>query len=1212
MGTTLALSLNHSREAAEELRLSERRLRTIIDASPVPHAVYDDRGRLTLLNPAFVSTFAYSLEDIPTLDTWWPKAYPDPDYRRRIIDDWMSLVEKARIRNGFETMEAKIRCKHGDIRTVLASAVALGESWVGSHLVILFDITEQVKSTHALTESNQLLHSILETLPIRVFWKDRDSRYLGCNTLFAKDAGARSVADLLGRDDRQLVWRDQAELYQADDRYVMESGECRLSYDEPQTTPSGDLIWLRTSKLPLRDANQNIIGVLGAYEDITARKQDERRLAESLSMLQATFEATADGILVVDLSGKITGYNGRFLELWNLPVEVLELGGDSQALETVLEQLLDPDGFKARVQELYANPELEGFDLLEFKDGKCLERYSRPQRIENTTVGRVWCFRDISVRKRVEEQLQWRTTFLEALLESSPDGIIAVDHQGRKLLQNHRTAELWAIPEAIARDGDDSAQVEFVRNQTLDPQAFADKVAYLYAHPEIESRDEIELRHGVILERYSSPVYDRLGKYYGRIWQFNDITEMRLAQRALQQRDYYQRALLDNFPFAVWLKDPDSRYLAVNRVYADSLGVGIQDIIGKSDVDLFAKDIAEQQLAEDRAVIDSRRQINIEQVVGHHGSETWQETYKAPLIDDQGNILGTVGFARDISYRKSAEEKLQLAALVYQNSSEAMVVTDADNKILTVNPAFSVITGYSADEVIGKEPNVLASGLHDQNFYRAMWSDIENVGSWRGEVKNCRKSGELYTEELTINTIFDDQGRPQRRVALFSDITKRKQSEEQIWLQANFDPLTGLPNRRMLRDRLSQELKKAHRMKQTFAVLFIDLDRFKEVNDTLGHEIGDDLLKDAAARLLMCVRESDTVARLGGDEFTIILSELSTINTPERVAEALLKRLSEPFHLGNEVVYVSASIGITVYPDDADDVGQLLKNADQAMYAAKDQGRNTYRFFTFAMQEALRIRAALLSDLRTALNEREFTLYYQPIVDLATGQVYKAEALLRWRHPRRGLISPVEFISLAEESGLINDIGDWVFKTAVEQLAEWRQGWHPDFQISVNKSPVQFQNPQHHPQDWRNFLHSRGLPGDGVVVEITEGLLLEATSSVADHLLAFRDAGIQVAIDDFGTGYSALSYLKKFDIDYLKIDQSFVFNLGEQSSDLALCEAIIVMAHRLGLKVVAEGVETELQRNLLLAVGCDYAQGYFYAKPLPADEFERQFSGRLV
>jgi len=447
--------------------------------------------------------------------------------------------------------------------------------------------------------------------------------------------------------------------------------------------------------------------------------------------------------------------------------------------------------------------------------------------------------------------------------------------------------------------------------------------------------------------------------------------------------------------------------------------------------------------------------------------------------------------------------------------------------------------------------------------------------------------------------------RPVRRTAIVQDITERKQAESEVWAQAHFDALTGLPNRRMLRERMEQGLRHSRRERCRMALLFVDLDHFKEVNDTLGHDQGDQLLIEAAKRIRGCVREADTVARMGGDEFTVLMTDLHSADRLEGVLQKMLDALSAVFELSEEQVFVSASIGVTVFPDDAADIEGLLKNADQALYAAKGAGRNRYRFFTPTLQEAIQHRAQLVHDLRIALAEQQLCVFYQPIVDLMSGAVSKAEALVRWQHPQRGLVSPAEFIPIAESSGLIGPLGEWVFQQAAGQVRRWRETLHPHFQISINKSPVQFENPDSQAIPWIDQLRALGLGGESVVVEITEGLLLSDSNDVVEQLLRLADDGIQVSLDDFGTGYSSLAYLQKFDIDYIKIDRSFVRQLVAGSTDLALCQAIIAMAHTLGMKVVAEGIETEPQRQLLADAGCDFGQGYLFSPPVPAPDFEQ-------
>ncbi|MCX7109433.1 MAG: EAL domain-containing protein [Proteobacteria bacterium] len=551
--------------------------------------------------------------------------------------------------------------------------------------------------------------------------------------------------------------------------------------------------------------------------------------------------------------------------------------------------------------------------------------------------------------------------------------------------------------------------------------------------------------------------------------------------------------------------------------------------------------------------------------------------------------------------RNAAERALESYAELFDYAPIAYFTLTPTGIIRKTNFRGGVLLGAERLRLYGKYFSHSVSNEYRPTFDRFLKKVFASVcdGTQHCEIM-------LHINKNIRWVVVEAAADPTRQTCLAAvlDITAKKQSEAIILQQANFDPLTGLPNRRMFIDRLQQAIQKSRRADNKLALMFLDLDHFKDINDTLGHDIGDELLKETAKRLQTCIRETDTLARPGGDEFTLVMDELDDPKSVDRVAQCILHCMSEPFQLKDERCYVSFSIGIALYPDDASDLDGLFKKADQAMYAAKQQGRNRFCYFTPAMQQAAEQRMRMVNDLHTALASHQFWVAYQPIVELATGEVHKAEALLRWQHPTLGLIGPTEFIPVAEDTGLIIEIGEWIFHQAAEQVGKWRAHGNPMFQISVNKSPAQFGRKQ---TDWFQYLQHMGLPGACIVVEITEGLLLDVSPAVAETLLSFRDSGMQVSLDDFGTGYSSLSFLKKFHIDYLKIDQNFVSNLTADSTDMTLCEAIILMAHKLGMQVIAEGIETIGQRDLLLAAGCDYGQGFLFSEPVTAEEFEKLF-----
>ncbi|PLQ00469.1 bifunctional diguanylate cyclase/phosphodiesterase [Cupriavidus pauculus] len=576
-------------------------------------------------------------------------------------------------------------------------------------------------------------------------------------------------------------------------------------------------------------------------------------------------------------------------------------------------------------------------------------------------------------------------------------------------------------------------------------------------------------------------------------------------------------------------------------------------------------------------------------------------------------LLGLLYYSlrRSMAERQRHMEEMRLASLVYSSSSEAMVVTSLDGTIIDVNPAFSAATGYAISDVKGRSGYSIGGAGNAAALAERLRASVEAKGRWSGEISIRRKDGSEFPAYLTVDTYLAHAYGERRRVALIHDMTEKRQAEEVIRHQANFDALTDLPNRRLFFDRLGEEIERSRGKQDVLALLFIDLDRFKEVNDTLGHDQGDLLLLEAVHRISASVRRSDTVARLAGDEFTVILPAVGDAGVAEDIAKEILERIAAPCRLAGELVVVSASIGLALYPQDADTAEALLVCADQAMFAAKKEGRNRWKVFTKALLQAEKERLRITQDLRTALAAGQFALHYQPIIDLRTGKVCKAEALIRWNHPIRGAIPPADFIAVAEESGLIIDIGRWVLTEALEQVIRWQAQMGKDFQISVNKSPMEFCAPASGPESWSGMIARKNVPIGSLVIEITEGSVMEQSADVMDQLSRFQAAGIEIALDDFGTGYSSLSYLRRLDIDYIKIDRSFIRSLTRGPDDVALCHAIISMAHALRIRVIAEGVETELQRDILVAAGCDYGQGYFFCPPVDTRAFEA-FVGALT
>ena len=558
--------------------------------------------------------------------------------------------------------------------------------------------------------------------------------------------------------------------------------------------------------------------------------------------------------------------------------------------------------------------------------------------------------------------------------------------------------------------------------------------------------------------------------------------------------------------------------------------------------------------------------------------------------------------SRDISARRRAEEALRISASVFENTQEAISITDAENNIVEVNPSFVRITGYGREELLGKNPKILSSGRHDKAFYDAMWSELRQHKSWRGEIWNRRKSGEVYAEMLSINAICNNEDQVVRYVAVFSDITNIKKYEDELSRIAHFDALTKIPNRVLLADRMKQAIAQTSREKKMLAVCYLDLDGFKTVNDTIGHEAGDEVLVEVAKRIGDTIRGGDTVARLGGDEFVVLLLGLEKGEECVSTLDRLLKAIVQPIVIGAKTNTVSASIGVSIYPQDNENPDTLLRHADQAMYIAKQAGKSRFHIYDPAMDKRAREQNNILNSIRSGLKNNEFYLNYQPKINLQTKALVGVEALIRWRHPERGVIPPSEFLYLVDNTDLDIEIGEWVIATALAQMHLWRNAGL-DIEVSINISGFHLESANFtHYLEQQSTLYA-GLSADKLKIEILETVALKDVSIVREVIETCRKFGVGFALDDFGTGYSSLTYLRRLPVETLKIDQSFVRDMLEDKGDLAIVQGVIALAGAFERETVAEGIETAAQYKALLAMGCEVGQGYFMARPMPAEDF---------
>ncbi|MCK4502071.1 MAG: EAL domain-containing protein, partial [Desulfuromonadales bacterium] len=700
---------------------------------------------------------------------------------------------------------------------------------------------------------------------------------------------------------------------------------------------------------------------------------------------------------------------------------------------------------------------------------------------------------------------------------------------------------------------------------------------------------------GTVLDRSIYPVRDHSGNITGCVVIASDVTERETQIGKLKRFEQILSTSTDLISFF----DHNHICFAANSVYAKYFNVDPEKICGMHAKEVLGAERYQYFLQYQDIIFTEKKSLTFNLWADYPvGGKRHMEISLIPYVEEDGTVSGVVSRSKDITEQTEQEAKLRLSAKVFESTTEGITITDKNGTILAVNPAFCEITGYAENEVLGGNPKILKSGRQDEEYYREMWQSLKKTGQWRGEIWNKRKNGEIYPELLTISSIKNDEGETVNYVAIFSDITPIKLAAERLEYQAHHHPLTGLPNRLLLYARLEHSIQHVKREREHGAVMFLDLDNFKKINDSLGHKAGDEVLKEVALRLQEHSREVDTVSHLSGDEFVIVLQSIRTVHDATARAQQILDSLQKPFIVGEYELYISGSIGITEFSGDSEDIESLLKNADSAMYKAKEAGKNCYQLYSSDLTDTAIEKVLLETHLRRALERNELVLHYQPQVALPEGNIVAMEALVRWQHPDLGLLPPDKFIHLSEETGLIIPIGEWVLKTACEQLLIWREQGHGLRRIAVNLSGMQIQQ-KNLVEMVEKVLLETGCPSGSLELEITEGFIMQHPEQSISVLQRIRALGVELSVDDFGTGHSSLSYLKKLPINRLKIDRTFVWDIGENPDGEAITKVVIAMGHSLNLQITAEGIETPEQRKFLEAQGCNEAQGYLFSRPLP-------------
>ena len=1181
----VAVDVTERKRVEEKLWETSEELERFFDASPELLCIADAEGRFLRLNPEWQTVLGYELDEL-LYRRYLEFIHPDDIARTQ------AAIDHATKRNAVREIANRYRCKHGGYRWLEWRSFTFGDRIYAAAR----DVTDRLHAEASLRESEQKFRGIVQNAHAIIFILDEHA-----NFLLSEGKGL----DSLGLAPGQVVGQSALALYAAYPS-VLEGIHRALAGESVRITNDLDGTVFDTVYSPFLDDAGQTKGVIGIAIDITERRQAE----EDLRLTQFVVDQARDAVYWVDSEARIVYVN-------EAACRALGYGREELLRLRVFD--IDPGFPKERWAEHWERTTAHETYLLETthqaKDGRCF-----PVEISISVVVKqdrtIHCAfaRDISERKQTEMALRASQRQLLDIIDFLPDATFAIDAEGRVIAWNRAVEKMTGVSKAdmlgkgghaysvpfygearpalldmvLEGEGNIERKYDFVRREAdglfaevFDPHLYGGQGAYLWAT--------------------ASPLFDGDGKLVGAIESVRDITESKRAQDQIARAYGESRAITQAIHDSLYMFDLEGRLIWWNKHLEEVTGLAPEVLKGRDFLTFFAQDDLAKAEASMQAAITTGFAETEARIKTVSGPAPYH--YHSVLVrDEQGKVIGFAGVGRDISEQVRNRERLRLSAAVLESTREGVMVTDAAGILISVNRAFTDITGFSEAEALGQHPRMLHSGRQKRDFYQAMWASIAETGHWKGEIWNRHRSGNIYPEWLTISAVRNADGDVTNYVGVFSDISHLKQSEAKLEHLAHYDPLTDLPNRLLLTSRLNHAIEKAERGNARMAVLFLDLDHFKHVNDSLGHPAGDDLLQAISARLKTRIRDGDTLARLGGDEFVVVLETLRRPDEAAMVAHAIIELLEEPFVLpGNHEIYIGASLGISLYPDNGSDATQLIRNADTAMYLAKSQGRNTYRYYTEALTTAANERLYLESRMRRALERGEFVVHYQPQVSIRDGHIVGVEALLRWQDPEEGLIAPMRFIPLAEETGLIQPIGRWVLHTACAQLRAWVDAGLPPLTMAVNLSPKQFAQPDLVEQVCE-ALELTGLPPEYLELEITESAIMESGDRARTTLKALKNLGIMLSIDDFGTGYSSLAYLKQLPIDKLKIDKSFVDGIPHDRNDTAITTTIIAMAKNLNLRVLAEGVETEAQRQFLTEPGCDAYQGYLYSRPVPAAE----------